>query len=176
LSPVVEVVRTYLELHSLEQLRAAPTSDPRVSFVRRPDITVEEYRRLYHDVGESWHWRDRDVWTHARLNAYLAQPNIGVWEALYDDESAGYFELERHADSSVEIVYFGLKPAFIGRGIGKAMLSYAVRQAWGDGVTRVWLHTCTLDSVYALPNYLARGFTPFREEQYVVQLKDGDGR
>ena len=174
MSPVVEVVRTYLELTSPDQLRAASaasSSDPRVSFVRRADITVEEYRRLYRDVGESWHWHDRDVWTHARLADYLAQPNVGVWEALYDDVSAGYFELEKHADNSVEIAYFGLKPMFIGRGIGKAMLTYAARMAWAERPSRVWLHTCTLDSMHALPNYLARGFTAYKEERYVVQLR-----
>jgi GNAT superfamily N-acetyltransferase len=170
LSGAVEVVRTYLELKSPDQLRAAPTGDPRVSFVRRGTITVEEYRRLYRDVGASWHWHDRDAWDHARLNQHLAQANVGVWEALYDDESAGYFELERHPDDSIEIAYFGLTPRFIGRGIGKAMLTYAVRVAWLERPTRVWLHTCTLDSVRALPNYLARGFTAYKTEQYSVTL------
>ena len=170
MSPVVEVVRTYLELTSPNQLRAALSSDPRVSFVRRPKISVEEYRRLYHDVGDAWHWHDRNAWTHARLSAYLAQPSVAVWEALYDDESAGYFELEKHGDGSVEIAYFGLIPTFVGRGIGKAMLTYAAQMAWAQQPTRVWLHTCTLDSVHALPNYLARGFTPYKEERYVVQL------
>ncbi len=33
---------------------------------------------------------------------------------------------------------------------------------------RVWLHTCTLDHPNALPNYLARGFTPYRTETYEV--------
>lgn len=173
MSPVVEVVRTYLELTSPDQLRAASSassSDPRVSFVRRPDISVERYRRLYHDVGHAWHWRDRNAWTHARLNAYLAQPNVAVWEALYEDESAGFFELEKHDDGSVEIAYFGLIPKFVGRGMGKAMLTYAAHMAWAQQPTRVWLHTCTLDSGHALPNYLARGFTPYKEERYVVQV------
>ena len=40
------------------------------------------------------------------------------------------------------------------------------------GATRVWLHTCTLDGEAALPNYLARGFTPFRTERYVATLPD----
>jgi len=32
--------------------------------------------------------------------------------------------------------------------------------AWAWGAAYVWLHTCTLDAPAALPNYLARGFTP----------------
>ncbi len=83
---------------------------------------------------------------------------------------AGYFELEAHADASAEIVYFGLLPEFHGRGLGGFLLSEAVREAWATGAPRVWLHTCTLDSPAALPNYLARGFRPFKEERYVAEI------
>jgi hypothetical protein len=34
----------------------------------------------------------------------------------------------------------------------------------------VWLHTCTLDSPHALPNYLARGFREFRKEIYQADI------
>jgi hypothetical protein len=47
-------------------------------------------------------------------------------------------------------------------------LSSAVRDAWALAPSRVWLHTCTLDHPNALPNYLARGFTPYRKETYEV--------
>jgi GNAT superfamily N-acetyltransferase len=169
LSPVVEVVRTYLELSSPDQLRAAPPPEPRARFVRRHRIAVEHYRRLYQDVGAPWHWHDRDAWSDERLGAYLAQPSVSVFETVVGDESAGYFELAAHDDQSLEIAYFGLKPEFIGHGLGKAMLTRAAREAWARRPTRVWLHTCTLDSPHALPNYLARGFVPVRQERYVVQ-------
>jgi GNAT superfamily N-acetyltransferase len=83
---------------------------------------------------------------------------------------AGYFELEEHDDDSVEIAYFGLRPEFFGRGLGGELLTQAVREAWRTGAKRVWLHTCTLDSPRALPNYLARGFEPFREEWYTTDV------
>ena len=59
-------------------------------------------------------------------------------------------------------------PTFIGRGLGKAMLSEAANRAWALGASRVWLHTCTLDDAAALPNYLARGFVKFRELEYEI--------
>jgi GNAT superfamily N-acetyltransferase len=77
---------------------------------------------------------------------------------------AGYFELRRQPDGAVEIAYFGLLPEFIGRGLGKFLLSEATRRAWELGATRVWLHTNTLDHAAALPNYLARGFSVVRTE------------
>jgi GNAT superfamily N-acetyltransferase len=72
----------------------------------------------------------------------------------------------------VEIAYFGLAPAFQGRGLGRYLLVRAAQEAWlaGGGARRVWLHTCTLDHAAALPNYLARGFRPFRSEVYSVEL------
>jgi hypothetical protein len=81
----------------------------------------------------------------------------------------GWYELRRVADDdSVEIAYFGLAPGALGQGLGKHLLSYAVLDAWGMKPSRVWLHTCTLDHPAALPNYLARGFAPYRTETYRV--------
>ena len=171
MSRAVEVVRTYLELQTREQLRAAPVPDASVRFVRRDRITPQHYRRLYAAVGHRWHWRDRDAWSDEMLSAHLARSEVAVWECLVGAESAGYFELE-HSGDSVEIAYFGLAPEFIGRGLGKAMLTRAVQEAFALGPSRVWLHTCTLDSPRALPNYLARGFTPTRRERYVAELTD----
>lgn len=172
MSPVVEVVRTYLELRSPEQLRAARTDDSLVRFTRHVSIDAGRYRRLYRAVGSRWYWHDRNAWSDERLASHLALPDVFVWECLVDDDSAGFFELERHADGTVEVVYFGLVEAFIGRGLGKAMLTRAAEEAWALGPTRVWLHTCTLDSPHALPNYKARGFEEVRRESYVTQLPD----
>src|SRR5207249_5531870 len=74
-------------------------------------------------------------------------------------------------DDSAEIAYFGIVVREFGRGFGKHLLSCAVRDAWALGPRRVWLHTCTLDHPNALPNYLARGFTPYRTETYEVDSR-----
>lgn len=178
MSPKVEVVRTYLELRSPEQLRAAHTTDPRVRFVRRDGISVAHYRRLYELVGARWNWVDRNAWSDERLAAHLARPEIVVWECLVGDDTAGFFELERRDDGSTEIAYFGLVDAFMGRGLGKVMLTRAAEEAWALGANRVWLHTCSLDSPNALPNYKARGFSEVRRETYEAEISDDadDGR
>jgi GNAT superfamily N-acetyltransferase len=172
LSRAVEVVRTYLELRTPRQLRPARIADPSVQFVHRPEISTSDYRRLYRDVGARWQWHDRDAWSDQELGAYLARPNVRVWECLVAQESAGYFELVRSDDGSVEIAYFGLTVGFTGRGIGKAMLTRAAEEAWALDASRVWLHTCTLDSASALPNYKTRGFQEFRQERYLAALPD----
>jgi len=169
-SPVLEVLRTYLELRSPEQLRPARFDDPAVRVLRHDDVDPARYRRLYETVGGPWHWIDRNVWSDERLARQLALDSVSVWELRVGDESGGYFELERHADDTVEIAYFGLAPNFIGRGLGKGLLTCAAEEAWKLTPSRVWLHTCTLDSPHALPNYRARGFTEFKHETYIVQL------
>ncbi len=172
MSRAVDVVRTYLELRSPEQLRRAQLDDPRVRFLHRDGIAATQYRRLYQGVGARWHWHDRTAWSDERLAEHLSRPEITVWECMVDDDTAGFFELEQRDDGSVEISYFGLMPSFIGRGLGKAMLTRAADEAWGLGASRVWLHTCTLDSPNALPNYEARGFREFKQVRFVEQLPD----
>ena len=167
----MEVVRTYLELRDRGEFRPArEVAAGDVRLVHRQPCSPDDYRRLYRAVGERWHWRDRLAWNEDQLRAYLASPEIGLWELLVDGESAGYFELRRTGPEEIEIAYFGLVPSFIGRGLGGLLLTHAVEQAWSLGARRVWLHTCTLDSPHALPNYRARGFRPFRVEQYEIEL------
>lgn len=166
----MEVTRTYLALDTPGQLRPAGRDVPDVRFELRSPCALSTYRRLYGGVGDQYHWHDRNKWSDSQLAEYLARPDITVWEAMLGEESAGYFELGKRDDGSVEVVYFGLMPAFIGRGLGGAMLTRAAREAWALGATRVWLHTCTLDSPHALPNYKARGFVPFRTERFTQEI------
>lgn len=170
-SPVV-VRRTHLALRSPDALRraAAPPPAPPVHLARRAPCTVPEYRALYRLVGERWHWRGRLAWPDERLAAWLARPDVAIWVLAVGDEPAGYFELHRHAEGHVEIVHFGLAPAAIGRGIGGWMLGRAADEAWAMGARWVGLNTCTLDGAAALPNYLARGFLPYRTEEYLTLL------
>jgi GNAT superfamily N-acetyltransferase len=167
--PAVEVVRTYLELTDPVALRGVPFTNPRAHVRSLAPHAVGEYRRLYRDVGERWHWHDRLAWSDDQLAVYLASPDVTVSELLVQDESAGFFELRRHA-TDVEIAYFGLMPQFIGRGLGGALLTRAVEDAWAMGASRVWLHTCTLDSPHALPNYRARGFQEFKSERLAIEI------
>ena len=170
--PVIEVTRTYLEMRSRTELHAARSGDPLVRLKEIANCPPEFYRRLYGDVGRNYHWIDRLPWTDEQIREYLEQREIRLWLMSHDDKTAGYFELRHCEDGSVEIAYFGLLPEFIGRGLGKHLLTCAVEQAWALGTHHVWLHTCTLDDKAAMPNYLKRGFRPFKTEKYTIELKD----
>jgi len=113
---------------------------------------------------------DRLDWDDESIRTHLAQRSVTLWLLTMGDAPAGWFELKGCDDGSTEIAYFGILPAFRRRGLGKHLLTEAVRRAWGAGANRVWLHTCTLDDPAALPNYIARGFRPYKEETYTVDL------
>jgi GNAT superfamily N-acetyltransferase len=168
--PRVEVTRTYLELLKPGDLVAAPSVDPRLRLERVQECPASFHRYLYAAVGRAYHWVDRLGWTDEETLAYLASPTVSLWVLYFSGAPAGYFELKRHEDGSVEIAYFGLLPEYTRRGFGKHLLSEAVTQAWAQDARRVWLHTCTLDDAAALPNYLARGFRPFKTEGYVADV------
>ena len=167
----VAVTRTYLEMTNPAELRGVSFSDPQARVELRSPCPLATYRRLYKEVGQDWYWHSRLKWSDEELAAHLSNSAVNVYELMVGDQSAGYFELKQHDDGSVEIEYFGLKPDFIGRGLGGALLTRAVEEAWASGADRVWLHTCTLDSEHALPNYKSRGFKAFKTERLEAYIE-----
>ena len=71
------------------------------------------------------------------------------------------------------IAYFGLVPEFIGRGLGRFFLDWAVDRAWDLGHARVRVQTCDLDHPAALPNYERAGFRRCDERIETVELVAG---
>jgi ribosomal protein S18 acetylase RimI-like enzyme len=170
----MEVVRTYLEMRSANELEPVPLSGEGLRLERVTSCPVSFHRYLYREVGRNYHWHDRLNWTDEAVRRYLDDPRVSLFVLYSNGAPAGYFELRYADDRAVEIAYFGLLPEFIGQGLGKMLLSAAAEAAWAGGANRVWLHTCTLDDPAALPNYIKRGFRPFREERYIVELSNGD--
>jgi ribosomal protein S18 acetylase RimI-like enzyme len=160
--------RTYLEMSDPRALRPGRVPYIDACVAREDHCEPEFWRWLYATVGKAYHWVDRLPWTDAEIRNYLHDPAVSLWILTTGATVAGYFELRQEADGSAEIVYFGLLPDYTGRGLGGFLLTEAVERAWAGGARRVWLHTCSLDHPSALQNYLARGFTIFKTEQYVV--------
>jgi GNAT superfamily N-acetyltransferase len=154
---------------SPEQRVAVRIDDAGLRVERMLACPASLFRYLYVEVGRRYHWVDRLAWSEEAFRRRLTQLGVQVFLMTHRGAPAGYYELEHHADGSVEIAYFGLLPEFLRRGFGKHLLDDAVARAWALGATRVWLHTCSLDDVAALPNYLARGFRPYRRETYSIE-------
>jgi GNAT superfamily N-acetyltransferase len=165
---------TYLQMTDPGDLTGESVDDSRATFVEVRHCTNSFYLYLYTEVGRAWHWVERRRWSRERLRQVLDDPAIRIWTLLYDGCPAGYFELARDDEGGVEIAYFGLIPEFVGRGLGRQLLTTAVRTAWAlePAPSRVWLHTCTLDAPQALPNYIARGFRPYMTDEEVIETID----
>ena len=99
----------------------------------------------------------------------VAAAELCTFAGYYEDVLAGYYELRRDTDGGVEIAYFGLLSEFIGRGLGGALLTSAIEEAWsrhgGIVPNRVWVHTCNRDHPQALANYQARGMIVYKVEE-----------
>lgn len=167
---------TYLEQHSPDQVRPARRPDEPVKIVRVTRPAPEFSRFLYVSVGGDWHWYSRLRWTREQWLTYLNKPLTETWVAYLDGAPAGYIELSgvSTVDShDVEIAYFGLLPGFLGLGIGGHLLTEGLYKAWtmvdrwldSPPVSRVWVHTCSLDSPTALANYEARGLVVYKTEE-----------
>jgi GNAT superfamily N-acetyltransferase len=166
-----EITTWHLELTGRQDFRPArPCPDLRIE---RAEIPCPEVNRFFYAaVGGDLFWIDRLSWTYAEWMAWLNRPEVETWIGSVSGTPAGYFELERQAEGSAEIAYFGLLPRFVGHGLGGALLGAAVERAWELGSRRVWLHTCSLDHAAALPAYQARGFRIFRTETALLEIAE----
>lgn len=167
----ITVTTTYLHMPSRAHFRPAFSDDPAVRVQETGEPLPAFYRFLYETVGRDYYWIDRLSWSDAELHAYLARPSVTLLVLYLRGTPAGYIELNSASDAvGTEIAYFGIMPAFHGRGLGKHLLSVGVQRAFDDGAERVWLHTCTLDGPYALANYQARGFIPYNTVTHLQVL------
>ncbi|MEP5567575.1 MAG: GNAT family N-acetyltransferase [Halioglobus sp.] len=152
----------YLEMRSRDQLvpgKIAKGLDIREAGIKRWPLN----RFLYQYVGGPWDWKEKLVWSDSQWQAYAESDSLRTWVAYEQGSPAGYFELERQPDDTVELKYFGLAESFIGKGFGGHLLTCAIDEAWRWGQTkRVWVHTCSLDHPGALSNYKARGMQLYK--------------
>lgn len=167
------VTTTSLQMESAAALRPADRGLPdnaRIELVQ--DITPEFSKFLYRSVGSRWNWTDRLPLTRGQWAERVGRPGSETWVLTVEGAPGGYVELAGSPDGVVEIVYFGLFPERLGRGLGGVLLSEGTARAWDlhtrwegfSEVHRVWVHTCSLDGPAALANYRARGFEVFAVE------------
>lgn len=167
--PLTDVTIRYLEMTSPRDMRAKRSALQDVAFGAVRSAMPELNHFFYTAIGGERFWLDRRTWTRAEWAAYVSRPEVETWVLSVASVPAGYVELERQVSGEVEIKYFGLLAAFVGRGLGAHLLTEAVERAWALGASRVIVNTCNLDHPQALANYLARGFREYGSE---VKRKD----
>lgn len=129
-----------------------------VQLVEAEIASPELSQFMFRTVGGPWRWFSRLSWNYQQWQDYLTQQQVRTWLLWVKGTPAGYIELLRHADQSVEIKFFGLMPQFIGQGLGLKLAQAAIMQAASWQASKIWLHTCSADHPAALKNYQQAGF------------------
>ena len=85
-----------------------------------------------HSPPESVHALDVDK---------LRQPDVTFWSAWVAEELAGFGALKQLDAERGEIKSMRVADAFLGRGIGRAILEHVLREARARGMRSLWLET-----------------------------------
>ncbi len=153
----VESKVTYLEM--LEPPDRVPVAAcPGIEVRHAVDPTVSFYRYLYDTVGGDWNWTGRRLMDDETLALDVQDPKVEVNVLWVSGVPAGLMELDLRMPHEIELLYFGLVPDFIGRGLGRFALDWVVDRAWSFRPSRLWVHTCDLDHPNALSVYQKAGF------------------
>ena len=166
--PQIEITTRYLEM---TQPPATPASRPWPEGLRIehcPSPTLSFYYYLMITIGEYWAWSGPRTKTDEENRAIIEDPSVHLFVPYMHGVPAGIVEVHAHKHPEVELMFFGLMPEFIGKGLGLVTLSWTVDRVFGMGAERFHLHTCTLDSPNALPVYQKAGFTLYDEKRHSV--------
>ena len=160
-----KIIRNYLEIKSLDELSEVkkPNENYYLERVNPSDYQLNKF--FYKQIGKSHKWVDRLEWKDNNWIEYVSNPNVFTFILKKKVDIAGFFELIYHKDKlEIEIAYFGLLDDYIGEKLGGYMLSEAIKKSFSFNIKRVWVHTCSLDHINALQNYLSRGMKIYNKE------------
>ena len=161
----IDVVITHLEMTAMPKRPTVPAPPGRLALLRLEQPSVPFYRYLYNSVGEPWFWWERRRMDDETLRANITDEKVDIYVLYVGGEPAGYAELDRRPEPTVNLAYFGLLPQFTGKGFGTYFLNWAIDQAWSHTPRRLTVDTCTLDDARALRTYQKAGFSPYKQER-----------
>lgn len=159
---MVNLLVTYMEM--LAPPQGAPLASPLPqAIVARERLDPSGYLDLYRAVGGPVQWDQRLRMAEAELETLLADDATHIHVLRVDGEAAGFCEFNEVGQPSIELVHFGLVPAFQGRRLGPFLLDRALRAAWARRPERIWLHTDTHDHPAAQSVYGRAGFRAYTQ-------------
>lgn len=163
----IATVVTHLEMRGCPVL---PPDPPGAWTLRRVEAPgLDWYRDLYRRIGAEWLWFARLRMNDAELAAIIRAPRVEIHALVHDGRDEGLLELDFSETGDCELVFFGVTAELIGAGAGRFLMNRALARAWSQPISRLWVHTCTLDHPKALAFYQRAGFRPFRRQ---VEVSD----
>ena len=160
-----EVVRNYLEINSLQDLKESdkPSDNYTLDLIDPPNFQLNKF--FYKSIGKKHKWVDRLNWKDDKWIKYVSTKYVQSYIFKFKDNLVGFFELIYHPEKNeTEIAYFGLLEEYQNKKLGSYLLSEAIKRSFKDKTNRVWVHTCSLDHKNALNNYISRGMKIFKTD------------
>jgi GNAT superfamily N-acetyltransferase len=158
----IAAVVTSLEMLAAPVLPLDPEGGWILRRVAQPDPAW--YRDLYARVGREWLWSQRARMSDAELAATIRAPGVEITTLEHDGGDEALLEFDFRKQNECELVLFGVTSKLIGTGAGRLLMNHALRRAWAQPLTRLWVHTCSFDHPRALAFYQRSGFRPYRQQ------------
>jgi len=135
----------------------------RLSLHRIAEPNANDYRQLFRKIGRHWLWFSRLIMPDEELERIIRDEAVELYVVIDEiGTDIGMLELDFREAGQCELAFFGLLPELAGHGHGRWLLGETLRLAWRDGVSRIHVHTCTLDHPAALNAYRRAGFVPYK--------------
>ena len=138
---------------------APPGTSLHLQKIKKPSLRF--YRYLYNGVGGPHMWVERNRMSDKILANIIHKDTVEIYVFYKDGIPAGYVEFNFEHLPRGELILFGLMPEFLGQGFGKFFMGAALRVAWNKPLKNLFMQTCTLDHMRALPLYRSFGFRPY---------------
>tara|TARA_B100000575_G_scaffold271569_1_gene252971 strand:+ start:396 stop:899 length:504 start_codon:yes stop_codon:yes gene_type:complete len=162
---IKEVKRIYLEIFSIMDLKEGSKPSVNYNLNSVEPINFQLNKFFYKNIGKKHKWIDRLSWSEEKWINYLSNEKIRTYVLKYRDNLVGFFELIFHTEiKETEIAYLGILEEYQNKKLGSYLLSEAIKKSFAKDVSRVWVHTCSLDHKNALKNYIARGMKIYKTE------------
>ena len=138
---------------------------PKISITKDKlrDFNINKF--FYKQIGIDHYWRDRLIWSDKTWSKYALNKNLETWIMKSGKELVGFYEQEYHpSKDEMELINMGILKNYRGKKFGSYLLEHFIKESLKYKPKRLWVHTCSLDHKYALPNYKSKGFNIFKEE------------
>ncbi len=164
----LRVVVTFLEMTAKPKRPALVPPAMKLALLHAEQPTVSFYRYLYDTVGEDWLWYERRRLSDAALRRIIQSSNVLIYVLYVAGVPAGYVELDARHPPDIELAYLGLVPEYIGHGLGRYLLDWAVDTAWDRGPKRLWVRNSHFNHPHAIALYQQAGFEPYKQEEKII--------
>ena len=136
-----------------------------IKFKKVKNFEINKF--FYRQVGMDHYWRDRLIWTDKEWSKYINNGDLYTVIMMNDKKDfIGFYELEYHSyTNEVELINMGILKNYRNKGLGSRLLTQIIEESFKKEISRIWVHTCTLDHKNALRNYISKGFKIFKEEE-----------